>query len=132
MSKSFSLLFLGSISSIVLSSMASAQAPNATVANATVANAAVPNVEGTWKMSKNGDNIAPTYTLIQKGNALTGTFKGPMGNLPLTGTVTNDKKVTFSVKFRGMSLKFAGTVDGQIMKGVADTPRGRKNWTATK
>ncbi len=127
MSKSFSLLFLGSISSIVLSSMASAQAPNVLIANATV-----PNVEGTWKMSKNGDNIAPTYTLIQKGNALTGTFKGPMGNLPLTGTVTNDKKVTFSVKFRGMSLKFAGTVDGQIMKGVADTPRGRKNWTATK
>jgi hypothetical protein len=83
-------------------------------------------------MSIMGENIAPTYTLIQKGTALTGTFKGPMGELPLTGSVTSDRKVAFTVKFRGATLKFAGTVEGETMKGVADLPRGRKNWTATK
>ncbi len=118
MSKFPPLLFLGSVSLILFSSVAVAQ---------------VPNIEGNWKMSISGENLSPTYTLIQKGNTLTGTFRAPMGDLPLTGTITNDKKVNFSAKAGGMSLKFAGTVDGKTMKGVADIPmQGRKNWTATK
>ena len=96
--------------------------------------AQVPNVDGEWKMSISGEkSLAPTYTLIQKGTALTGTFRAPMGDLPLTGTITKDNKVTFSAQASGKTLKFVGTVDGDIMKGVADLPRkGRKNWTATK
>jgi hypothetical protein len=96
--------------------------------------AQIPSIEGTWKMSIVGeDNLAPTYTLIQKGNALVGTFRAPMGDLPLTGTITKDNKVNFTAKAGGMSLKFAGTVDGKTMKGIADLPmKGRKNWTATK
>jgi hypothetical protein len=98
-----------------------------------VAFAQVPNIAGNWKMSIIGENLAPTYTLIQKGNALTGTFRAPIGDLPLTGTITKDNKVNFSAKAGGMSLKFAGTVEGKTMKGVADFPmKGRKNWTATK
>lgn len=117
MNKSFQLLMLSSVSSIAFSGVAFAQ---------------VPNIEGNWKMSVTGMNISPTYTLIQKGKALTGTFRGPKGDLPLTGTVTDDKKVNFSVDLDGRSLKFTGTVEGKIMKGVADLPMGRKNWTATK
>jgi len=57
-----------------------------------------------------------------------------MGNFPLTGTITKDNKINFSAKAGGgMNLKFAGTVDGKTMKGVADIPmKGRQNWTATK
>jgi hypothetical protein len=91
-----------------------------------------PNIEGNWKMSVIGENLSPTYTLIQSGNALTGTFRAPLGDFPLTGTVKGNK-VSFSAKFRGKSLDFAGTVNGETMKGIADIPmKGRRNWTATK
>jgi hypothetical protein len=104
------------------------------ILTASVAFAQVPNIEGDWKMSIAGEkSLAPTYTLIQKGTALTGTFRAPMGDLPLTGTITKDNKVNFSAKAGGMNLKFVGTLDGKTMKGVADFPmKGRKNWTATK
>jgi hypothetical protein len=122
MSRSFPVLLLSSISSILVANVAMTQSPSQ-----------VPNIEGNWKMSIIGEDIAPTYTLIQKGNILTGTFRAPIGNLPITGTVTKDKKVTFAAKSGGMSLNFAGTVDGKKMKGVADIPmKGRKNWTATR
>ena len=104
------------------------------ILSASVVFSQVPSIDGDWKMSIAGEkSLAPTYTLIQKGTALTGTFRAPMGDLPLTGTITNDNKVTFSTQAGGKSLKFVGTVSGKTMKGVADFPmKGRKNWTATK
>jgi hypothetical protein len=127
MSKSFRLFLLGSGSSILFSSSAFAQA-------STPASEQIPNIAGTWKMSILGENRSATCTLIQKGQVLTGTFRGQMGDLPLTGTGTTDKKMAFSTKFMFGTLNFAGTVDGQTMKGIVDLPmgRGRKNWTATK
>jgi hypothetical protein len=93
-----------------------------------------PNIQGEWKMSISGENQSPTYSLIQKGTALTGTFRAPLGTFPLTGTITKDNKINFSAKAGGgMNLKFAGTVDGKTMKGVADIPmKGLRNWTATQ
>jgi hypothetical protein len=112
-----SLLILGTVSSILFSNVAIAQAPN---------------IEGNWKMSVTGENLTPTYTLLQKGNVLRGTFRSPLGNFPLTGTIKGNK-INFSAKSRGKSLDFAGTVNGEMMNGVADIPmKGRKNWTATK
>lgn len=127
MSKSFLLFLLGSGTSILFSSFAFAQSPNPVSPQ-------IPNIEGTWKMSILGENRSATCTLIQKGNALTGTFRGQMGDLPLTGTVTTDRKMAFSAKFIFGTLKFAGTVKSQTMEGIVDLPmgRGRKNWTATK
>ncbi len=127
MSKSFLLFLLGSGSSILFSSFAFAQIPHPVSQQ-------IPNIEGTWKMSILGENRSATCTLIQKGNALTGTFRGQMGDLPLTGTVTTDRKMAFSAKFIFGTLKFAGMVKGQTMEGIVDLPmgRGRKNWTATK
>jgi hypothetical protein len=96
--------------------------------------AQIPNIQGEWKMSIIGENLSSTYSLIQKGTALTGNFRAPMGNFPLTGTITKDNKINFSAKAGGgMNLKFEGTVDGKTMKGVADIPmKGRRNWTATR
>jgi hypothetical protein len=92
----------------------------------------IPNVAGNWKMSLEGTGMSASYTLIQNGNELSGTFRGPRGDGQLTGTVSDDKKVTFSVDMGGRSLEFAGTVEGGTMEGFADTPMGRKNWTAIK
>jgi hypothetical protein len=123
MSKFFQPLILGTVSSILVSSVVFAQGSNQ-----------VPSIGGTWKMSIVGKNELATCTLIQKGNALTGTFRGDGRTLPLTGTVTNDNKVAFTGKSFFGSLKFSGTVEGKTMKGIVDLPlgRGRKNWTATQ
>ncbi len=124
LSKYLILILLGTVPSVLPSSIAFTQTPSQQV----------PNVSGNWKMSIIGENRAANCTLIQKGNVLTGTFSGQMGDLPVTGTVTNDKKVVFSAKFIMGTLKFSGQVDGKNMKGIVDLPmgRGRKNWIANK
>jgi hypothetical protein len=93
----------------------------------------IPNIQGEWKMAISGEDKSPTYSLIQKGTALTGTFRAPLGSFPLTGTITKDNKISFSAKAGGMSLKFVGTLEGKTMKGVIDIPmKGRRNCTATQ
>ncbi len=95
----------------------------------------IPNIQGNWKMSLGGDeDKVAICTLIQSDNALIGTFKGSMGDLSLTGAVSNDAKIAFVAKFIMGNLKFAGIVDGETMSGIVDFPmgKGQKNWTATK
>jgi hypothetical protein len=133
MLKSSSLLLLGSISLITLSSGAIAQAPSAKVPNTKAANTQTPNVTGAWKVSLGEEGRTATYVFSQKGNELTGTMKGlPFGDMPIAGTIAKDGKLSFSGNMRGMKFSFAGTLTGQTMKGIADLPIGRKNWTATK
>jgi hypothetical protein len=56
----------------------------------------IPNIEGDWKMSLAGDgDKSAICTLIQAGNVLTGTFRGPLGHLPVTGAISTDGKITF-------------------------------------
>jgi hypothetical protein len=139
MSKNFMIYFIGSISSILFSSVTYAQSPEQfpqQIPNQVPARVSspMPNIEGKWKISISEENRSTTCTLIQKGNVLTGKFRGEMGDLPLTGTVTNDRRMAFTARFGGMSIKFSGMVEGKTMKGIVDLPmgRGRKNWTATK
>jgi hypothetical protein len=123
MSKSFLPLLLGSASSILLSGVAFAQVSSQ-----------LPNVAGNWIMSIPGKNQTMTYTLIQKGHVLTGILRGDRGNLPLKGTITNDRKVAFTGTAMMATLRFTGSVEGNTMKGVVELPmgQGRQNWTATK
>jgi hypothetical protein len=138
MSKSFQLLSIGVVCSILFSSMAAAKTPlrKATVAqteNATATTTQTPNITGTWKVSLSEEGRAATYIFTQKGNVLTGTMKGlPFGDMPISGTIANDGKLSFSGKMKNMKFSFAGMLTGQTMKGTADLPIGRKNWTATK
>jgi hypothetical protein len=148
MSKYFLPLFIGSASLIFSANLALARIPSRNTAQVPAQNTnqvpeqiparnpdQTPNIEGNWKMSIQGENRATSITLVQKGNAFTGTFRGgQMGDLPITGTVTNDNKVDFTGKFTLGSLNFSGTVDGKTMKGKVDLPMGRggTDWTATK
>jgi hypothetical protein len=78
MSRKFSQLSIGFVSSILFATGAVAQAPSVAPTNIT-------DVAGTWKMTIPGEKDTTVFTLIQKGNALTGTMQAPVGNLPLNG-----------------------------------------------
>jgi hypothetical protein len=92
-----------------------------------------PNIAGTWNVTLSEAGRTATYIFNQTGNSLTGTMKGlPFGDLPITGTISNEGKLAFSGKMRGMTFSFNGNLEGRILKGTADLPIGRKNWTATQ
>jgi hypothetical protein len=138
MFKSLILLLIGSVSPLLLLDAGVAKNPPAKTAvdraaSATATDTKTPNITGTWKVLLSEADKTATYIFTQKGNALTGTMKGlPFGDMPITGTIANDGKLSFSGKMRGMKFSFAGTLAGQTMKGIADLPIGRKTWTATK
>jgi opacity protein-like surface antigen len=95
----------------------------ATLMLATAAIAADANVAGEWDMvveSQMGTGT-PHFSLKQEGSKLTGTYKGMLGETPVTGTVKgNDIAINFSVNAQGMDLdvSYSGTVDGATMSGT--------------
>jgi hypothetical protein len=131
-------LSIGVVCSILFSTVAAAKTPvvKATVAqteNAKATTTKTPNITGSWKVSLGEQGRVATYIFTQTGNVLTGTMKGlPFGDMPISGTISNDGKLSFSGKMKNMKFSFAGMLTGQTMKGTADLPIGRKNWTATK
>jgi hypothetical protein len=81
-----------------------------------------PDVTGTWTMtvetSMGSGN--PTFTLTQKGEAITGHYKGQFGEAPVTGTIKgNQVALTFTVSVQGVEMKtdYVGTVEGDAMAG---------------
>ena len=52
------------------------------------------DITGKWKFSvdlDNGSHGDPTFTLQQKGTAITGTYSGPMGEQTVTGVIKGDE-----------------------------------------
>ena len=80
------------------------------------------DLTGTWLVSvqtSNG-NGSPTLTLKQTGEAITGSYKGQLGESPVHGTIKgNDLVLTYSVTAQGTNLdiEYTGTVDGTTMSG---------------
>jgi hypothetical protein len=88
----------------------------------TVAFAADADVTGTWNMNveTQAGPGTPVFTLKQAGKAVTGTYKGQLGEAPVTGTVNgNEVTLKYSINAQGMELTvtYTGTVDGASMKG---------------
>lgn len=80
------------------------------------------DVSGTWVMAvKFGEiNGAPTFTLTQRDDNVTGTFKGLLGEAAVAGAVTgNAIKLSFKTQSQGQDLDvvYTGTVDGDSMSG---------------
>lgn len=80
------------------------------------------NVSGNWKLTietPNGPG-SPSLVLKQDGEKLTGTYKGRFGDAPLEGTI-KDKDIKFTVKVSAQGqefqIEYAGTVEGDTMKG---------------
>ncbi len=96
------------------------------------------DVTGTWKVSveTQAGSGSPTVILKQDGENITGTYKGQLGEAPLTGTIKgNAIKFSFKVNAQGQDLQidYAGTVDGKSMKGTVKLGDfGDGTFTATK
>jgi hypothetical protein len=82
------------------------------------------NVTGNWKLTIETPNGTgnPSVVFKQEGEKLTGTYKGRFGDSALEGSVKGkDIKFSFKVNAQGQEIQveYAGTVDGDTMKGKA-------------
>ena len=87
---------------------------------AQVASAA--DVTGSWIMAvqTGAGSGSPTFVLVQKGDALSGSYKGQLGEAQVTGSVKGDD-VTIEYKVDGqagsLAVKYSGKTDGKTMSG---------------
>jgi hypothetical protein len=101
-----------------------AAAASAAPAAAAPAAASGGDLTGTWdgEVETSAGSGNPTLTLKQEGDKLTGTYKGQLGEFPLTGTIKGDA-VELSFKVSGQvegTVVYKATVSGKTMKGTVD------------
>jgi hypothetical protein len=94
----------------------------ATAALAGAALAADANVTGEWDFTveTQAGTGSPHFSLKQDGTALSGTYKGQLGEAPVSGTVKgNDVTISFKVNAQGtdLAITYSGTVEGDTIKG---------------
>lgn len=85
--------------------------------------AADADVTGEWDLTVESQmgTSNPHFSLKQDGGKLTGTYKGMLGEVPVTGTVKgNEIAINLQVNAQGMDLEviYSGTVDGATMQGT--------------
>jgi hypothetical protein len=100
--------------------------------------AAAADVTGTWIMSvqTSAGSGSPTFVLVQKGEALSGSYRGQLGEAQVTGTVKDDE-VTIEYKVDGqagsLAVKYSGKTDGKTMSGKVSLGQlGDGTFTGTK
>src|SRR5262245_8109297 len=84
--------------------------------------AADANVAGEWDfmVETQAGTGTPHFSLKQDGSNVTGTYKGQLGEAPVTGTVKgNELTINFKVNAQGtdLAITYTGTVDGSSIKG---------------
>ena len=84
--------------------------------------AADANVAGEWDFTveTQAGTGTPHFSLKQDGSNITGTYKGQLGEAPVTGTVQgNELTINFKVSAQGtdLAITYTGTVDGSSIKG---------------
>ena len=94
----------------------------ASAALAGAALAADANVAGEWDFTveTQAGTGTPHFSLKQDGSNVTGTYKGQLGEAPVTGTVKgNELTINFKVNAQGtdLAITYTGTVDGSSIKG---------------
>jgi hypothetical protein len=108
----------------------------AAVAFAPLAGAA--DVTGTWIMAvqTSAGSGSPTFILVQNGEALSGSYKGQLGEAQVAGTVKGDDvTIEYKVDAQGQSLavKYSGKTDGKTMSGKVSLGQfGDGTFTGTK
>jgi hypothetical protein len=91
------------------------------------------DVTGTWKVEIEvaGMSGEPVFTLKQKGDKITGKYKGSFGEQDVTGKVTGDK-VEFGFTLDQGKVVYTGTIDKDAMKGEAKYGDLTGTWTAKR
>jgi hypothetical protein len=96
------------------------------------------DVTGTWIMAveTGAGSGSPTFVLVQKGEALSGSYKGMLGEAQVTGSVKGDE-VTIEYKVEGqgqtLAVKYSGKTDGKTMSGKVSLGQlGEGTFTGTK
>lgn len=113
-------------------------AASAAVMLGTSAMAADANVSGEWDLTVESQmgTSNPHFSLKQEGDKVTGTYKGMLGEAPVTGTVKgNEIAFSIQVNAQGTDLEviYTGTVDGASMKGTVKVgDMGEGKFTAKK
>ena len=97
------------------------------------------DITGTWEFQVDSDmgSGTPTFTFKQADSQLTGTYRGALGEAPITGKVDGDKvEFSFEVAPSGdkIAVKYSGTLDGATkMKGSVDFGgQAKGTFSATK
>jgi hypothetical protein len=96
------------------------------------------DVTGTWKMAvqTQAGTGESTFVLTQNGETITGTYKGRLGEAPVTGEIKEGKIIlnyTISAMGREMKVQYSGTVEGDTMKGTIEMGgRGGGSFTGKK
>jgi hypothetical protein len=99
---------------------------------------AAADVTGTWIMAveTGAGSGSPTFILVQKGEALSGSYKGQLGEAQVTGTVKGeDVTIEYTVAGQGQSIavKYSGKTDGKTMSGKVSLGQlGEGTFTGTK
>jgi hypothetical protein len=96
-------------------------------------------VAGTWTMSNmgRGGTVTNTLTIAQDAAKITGTMKPQQGDaVQLENGTVNGNSITFSVTRTGrngeVKVQYAGTVDGDNMKGTFQAGQNSVDWTAKR
>ena len=100
--------------------------------------AAAADVTGTWIMAveTGAGSGSPTFILVQKGETLSGSYKGQLGEAQVAGTVKGDD-VVIEYKVEGqagsLAVKYTGKTDGKTMSGKVSLGQlGEGTFTGTK
>lgn len=86
---------------------------------------AAADLTGVWNVEVDiaGNTGNPTITLKQDGNALTGSYKGLLGEAQLKGTVDGTKvRWEFAADYDGnkFNVVYTGVVENDVIKGKID------------
>jgi len=84
--------------------------------------ASAADVSGNWNLTVETQRGTqnPTMTLAQKGEEVTGTYKGARGEMPIKGTIKgNDLKLAYTISAQGneFTINYEGVVAGDTITG---------------
>jgi autotransporter translocation and assembly factor TamB len=96
------------------------------------------DASGTWQFTiqDTGRVFTPAFTLTQKGDQLTGTYKNSQGDNPASGSVKGNE-VTLNAQITGQdgnkrTVTYVGTVAGDTMTGKMQTTRADVTFVAKR
>jgi hypothetical protein len=98
---------------------------------------AADSVAGTWTLEVKTEQGTgtPTLVLTQDGENVSGTYKGRLGEAPVTGTFKgNTLKLAFKISggMGSLDVTYDGTVKGDTMEGTAKIGPGSATFTGKR